>query len=130
VNASPFTWAGQPSSRNWPAICSSVGASVTRAAIGVDGQFAEERAVLADDSNLGAGHKEADHAVSVGGADADVAQAAEAAEGDGAAAVDAVMAGTRYWTLVSSVAGPALTRAAKAVAGVRAFSARCGRDRL
>ena len=46
-------------------------------AIGVDGQFAEERAVLADDSNVWAGHEEADHAVSVGGADADVAQAAE-----------------------------------------------------
>jgi len=38
------------------------------------------------------GRPRADHAVSVGGADADVAQAADVAESDGAMAVDAVMA--------------------------------------
>ena len=60
------------------------------AAVGVDGELAEQGAVGGDDAHVGAGDKEEDLAVAAGGADWDVAQLAEVAQGDFALGVDAV----------------------------------------
>ena len=68
-------------------------ASVERLVVagGVDGQGAEELAVLGHDADLSAGHEDQDGFVAVSGSDADVSEAAAIAQGDGAGLVDTVM---------------------------------------
>src|SRR5581483_7331936 len=58
----------------------------------VDGEGAQELAVLGDDSDVGAGHEEAHLAVLVLDAHRDVAESAQVAEGQLAEAVDLVAA--------------------------------------
>src|SRR2546428_462496 len=51
-------------------------------AIGVEGESADQFAVLSDDPDIGAGDQESDLAVLMGEADGDVAELAEVTEGD------------------------------------------------
>jgi hypothetical protein len=95
------------------------------AAVGVEGDLAEQGAVGGDDADVGAGDQEEDLAVAVGGADRDVAQLAEVAQGDLALGVDAVATnpvGVGAWGCV----GLALRRALKTISGVCLPRARCG----
>src|SRR5712691_7584614 len=57
----------------------------------VDGQSAEELALLGHDSDLSAGHEDVDGFVVVSGSDADVSEPAAVAQGDRAGLVDAVV---------------------------------------
>jgi len=59
-------------------------------AIGVEGESADQFAVLSDDPDIGAGDQESDLAVLMGEADGDVAELAEVTEGDLSKGVDLV----------------------------------------
>jgi hypothetical protein len=59
---------------------------------GVQGQLAEEGAVVGEDPDVLVGDEEVDEFAAVGSADADVVEAAEVAEGDLAGLVDVVVA--------------------------------------
>jgi hypothetical protein len=59
-------------------------------AVCVDGQGAEQLALLGHHADISAGDEEKDRLVGVSGSDADVAEAAAIAQGDGAGLVDAV----------------------------------------
>src|SRR4029077_13599735 len=58
----------------------------------IEGEFADERPVLADDTDVLVGHQDVHAAAAIGGAEADVVESAEVAEGDAARLVDAVVA--------------------------------------
>jgi len=58
---------------------------------GVDGQRAEEFALLGHDPDLSASREDVDRFVPVSGSDADVSEPAPVAQGDRAGLVDAVM---------------------------------------
>ena len=92
----------------------------------IEGQLAEELAVLAEDADVGVGDEEADGGALVGAPHADVVQAAEVAQRDAAGLVYAGLSDAEVPRGGRGL-GMRLEAGVVATSGVRPWSARCGR---